>query len=53
MHMTHYIVSVGEYVTAGQIIGYVGSTGGSTGPHLHFGLAYKGEYVDPEDYIKT
>lgn len=53
MHMTHYIVSEGEYVTAGQIIGYVGSTGGSTGPHLHFGIAYRGEYKDPCGFIKT
>ncbi len=52
MHMTHYIVEVGQYVTAGQIIGYVGSTGGSTGPHLHFGIAYKGEYLDPAGFIK-
>ena len=52
MHMTHYIVSAGEYVTAGQIIGYVGSTGGSTGPHLHFGISYNGEYKDPRKYIK-
>lgn len=53
MHMTHYIVKVGQYVTAGQIIGYVGNTGGSTGDHLHFGIAYKGEYQDPTKYIKT
>lgn len=52
MHMTHYIVDVGDYVSAGQIIGYVGSTGGSTGPHLHFGIAYNGTYVEPRNYIK-
>ncbi len=51
MHMTHYIVSPGQYVNAGQVIGYVGSTGGSTGPHLHFGIAYKGTYVNPMKYI--
>ena len=51
MHMTHYIVSVGEYVAQGQVIGYCGSTGGSTGPHLHFGISYNGSYVNPANYI--
>ena len=51
MHMTHYIVSPNQYVSAGQVIGYVGSTGGSTGPHLHFGIAYNGTYVNPLNYI--
>ena len=51
MHMTHFIVSPGQYVTAGEVIGYCGSTGGSTGPHLHFGISYQGVYVNPADYI--
>lgn len=51
MHMTNYIVSTGSYVTAGQVIGYVGSTGISTGPHLHFGISYNGTYVNPLPYI--
>ena len=51
LHMTHYIVDPGDYVEAGDIIGYVGSTGTSTGPHLHFTIEYKGEYVNPADYI--
>ena len=51
MHMTHYIVKEGEFVKAGQVIGYVGSTGGSTGNHLHFGIAYNGVYKNPLNYI--
>ena len=51
MHMTHYIVSAGQSVSQGQVIGYMGSTGISTGPHLHFGIAYKGTYVNPAQYI--
>ena len=52
MHMTHYIVKKGDKVEQGDVIGYVGSTGTSTGNHLHFGIIYKGEYVNPAKYIK-
>jgi len=51
MHMTHYIVSPGQYVQAGQTIGYVGNTGASKGNHLHFGISLNGEYVNPYPYI--
>ena len=51
MHMTHYIVKKGEYVKAGQIIGYVGSTGGSTGNHLHFGIVKDGTYMNPRLFL--
>ena len=53
MHMTRYIVKKDQYVEAGQVIGYVGSTGRSTGNHLHFGLKYNGSYVDPLKYIRV
>ena len=51
MHMTHYVVYAGQTVSQGQLIGYVGSTGISTGPHLHFGISYAGTYVNPLAYI--
>ena len=51
MHMTHYVVSAGQYVSRGQVIGYCGSTGKSTGPHLHFGISKNGSYVNPANYI--
>ena len=51
MHMTHFVVSAGQTVSQGQLIGYVGSTGISTGPHLHFGISYAGTYVNPMAYI--
>ena len=51
MHMTHYVVSKGQKVSQGQVIGYCGSTGKSTGPHLHFGISKNGSYVNPAHYI--
>lgn len=51
MHMTNFIVGYGQDVSAGEVIGYMGSTGDSTGPHLHFGVQYYGTYVNPMEYI--
>ncbi len=51
MHMTHYIVSPGQNVTAGQVIGYCGATGAAEGPHLHFGIYQNGVPIDPTPYI--
>ena len=51
MHMTNYVVSVGQTVTQGQLIGYMGSTGISTGSHLHFGISLNGTYVNPASYV--
>ena len=51
LHMTHYIVKAGDFVAQGQVIGYVGSTGTSTGNHLHFSIIYNGRYVNPASLI--
>ncbi len=51
MHMTSYVVSKGDKVSGGQLIGYMGSTGISTGSHLHFGIMYNGAYVNPANYV--
>ncbi len=50
-HMIRYTVKVGQYVTRGEVIGYVGSTGWSTGPHLHLTMYYNGSLVDPKKYL--
>jgi murein DD-endopeptidase MepM/ murein hydrolase activator NlpD len=47
-HLTNYIVAAGELVRAGEVIGYCGSTGRSSGPHLHFETRYMGQSFDPE-----
>ena len=50
-HMTQTAVTAGEAVTAGQVIGYVGSTGDSTGNHLHFEVMRNGVRVNPMDMV--
>ena len=50
-HQSSILAKVGDEVEAGQVIGYVGSTGNSTGPHLHFEIRFNDKHTDPAPYI--
>ena len=52
-HLTSLIVSPGQTVSKGQVIGYVGSTGHSTGPHLHFECRYGGVKYNPMNELSA
>lgn len=46
-HLSNWTVSCGQSVYQGSLIGYAGSTGNSTGPHLHFEIRYMGGFINP------
>lgn len=50
-HLTSVDVSVGDTITKGEVIGHMGSTGYSTGDHLHFEIRYQGYYLNPAAYV--
>jgi murein DD-endopeptidase MepM/ murein hydrolase activator NlpD len=52
MHQSRFAVKAGQHVKAGDIIGYVGSTGRATGPHLHWSLYANGHAVSPLQWVK-
>lgn len=49
-HLEDHTVLVGELINRGQVIGHIGETGVTTGPHLHYSVLWGGEPVDPTDY---
>jgi murein DD-endopeptidase MepM/ murein hydrolase activator NlpD len=51
--MSEIHVKVGEAIKIGQVIGAVGSTGRSTGPHLHYETRIDGEAVDPQKFLRA
>jgi murein DD-endopeptidase MepM/ murein hydrolase activator NlpD len=51
-HLTKYIVESGDFVKRGQVIGYVGNTGTSVSPHLHYEVLYRNEQINPINFFQ-
>ena len=52
-HALKWVVETGDRVVKGQVIGLVGSTGRSTGPHLHYEIRLNGNPLDPRKYLSS
>jgi murein DD-endopeptidase MepM/ murein hydrolase activator NlpD len=52
-HLSEIDVKVGQEVRLGQVVGRIGSTGRSTGPHLHYETRINGEAVDPQKFLNA
>jgi murein DD-endopeptidase MepM/ murein hydrolase activator NlpD len=52
-HLSEILVKVGDKVTAGEVIGRTGSSGRSTGPHLHYEIRHNGAALDPARFLRV
>ena len=52
-HQSQAVVTVGQEVKRGEVIGLIGNSGRSAGPHLHWEIRVNGIYVDPNTWLKT
>jgi len=52
-HLSVITVKIGQFVRIGEVVGKIGSTGRSTGPHLHYETRINGEAVDPQKFLRA